>query len=91
MSQPSPGDATPRDTTAVWSLILGLVSLPLTCLCGLGFVLGIPAVALGWRAKDDPANRGMAVGGIVTGAISVVLAITFVIALALGIVDRPRA
>ena len=79
----------PQSTQAVWSLILGLVSLPLTCLCGVGFLLGVAAVVLGWRAKDTPGNRGMAVGGIVTGATSVVLAVTLVVALVTGAVDRP--
>jgi hypothetical protein len=73
----------------VWSLILGLVSLPLTCLCGLGVVLAVPAMVLGWRAKDVPGSRAMAVGGIVTGAVSVVLAVTLVVALVTGAVDRP--
>ena len=61
----------PKNNLAVWSLVLGIVSL---VLCG--FVAGIPAIILGNNAKKAVArgeanNGGMATAGIVLGWISI--------------------
>ena len=76
--RPSPYGGTPQPTReqhrcALWSLVLGFVSIPLTCLCGSGLVLGIAAIVLGWRSKDAPTGRWLALAGIASGAISVVV------------------
>ncbi len=95
MSQdaPPPYDGTPgppvTDTRARWSLVLGFVSMPLTCLCGLGVVLGIAAIVLGWRVKDAPTGRTMALGGIASGGVSVVVLAVFLVLHASGALDRP--
>ena len=87
--QPSPYGATPRrdNPKAMWSMILGFVSLPVTCLCGFGLFLGVPAVILGWQAKDEPTGRWLAIGGIVLGAISVVLGAVWFALLGTGVVE----
>ena len=36
----------PSNTPAIWSLVLGFVSIPLTCLCGLGVILGLAAIVV---------------------------------------------
>ena len=83
--------ASPRNTLAIWSMVLGFVSVPFTCLCGVGVVLGLAAIVLGWRAKEAPTGRGMAIAGIVTGAISVVLIVAHVVMYATGALSNPRA
>jgi hypothetical protein len=71
---------------ATTALVLGIVSLPMLIFFGLGALLGIAAVVVGIIAvrrtnRGEASGRGMAIGGIVTGAISVVLGILIVIAL----------
>ncbi|MGB3945221.1 MAG: DUF4190 domain-containing protein, partial [Candidatus Saccharimonadales bacterium] len=69
---------------AIASLVLGILSL-----AGMGAVTGIPAIITGWIGLRNPVNKGMAIAGIVTGAISVfvtlmvILFVIFVILLGL--------
>ena len=65
----------PTHPRAVTSLVLGILSL---VLCG--FFTGIPAIILGRRAQEDIrasngtlGGDGLALAGIITGAISVVV------------------
>lgn len=81
----------PSNTPAIWSLVLGFVSIPLTCLCGLGVILGLAAIVVGWRAKDGPTGRGMAITGIITGAISVVLITVLLVLYVTGAIQNPRS
>ena len=62
--EPSPYGGRPSQDNpkALWSMILGFVSLPITCLCGFGLLLGVPAVILGWQSKDEPTGRWLAIG-----------------------------
>jgi apolipoprotein N-acyltransferase len=75
---------------ALWSLILGIISVPITCLCGFGLLIGIPAVYLGWQAKNQPTGRGMAMSGLVLGAVAIVLGVVWLVLLASGAVDTPE-
>ena len=65
----------------------GIVGITTFWLCGLGAIPGVTAVVLGGVAlttakrRDDRQGRGMAIGGIVTGAIAVVASIGFVAAI----------
>jgi hypothetical protein len=86
---------------ATTSLVLGIASLVLFCI---GFILGIPAIIVGLRARKEirtsqgrVGGDGLALGGIITGAIGTLLglgALALVIAtFALGssldeVVDR---
>lgn len=86
--QPPPaGVGGENKTLAVISLVTGILSL--FC-CG-WFIPGIVAIVLGFIAKgkatSDPANNGgagLALGGIITGGVSIVLGIIVVILYLLG-------
>jgi apolipoprotein N-acyltransferase len=84
-----PGSARRDNPKALWSLILGIVSLPITCLTGFGLVIGIPAVLLGWQARNQPTGRGMALTGLGLGALSFVFGVVWLVLLATGAVDLP--
>ncbi|MPZ73532.1 MAG: DUF4190 domain-containing protein [Nitriliruptorales bacterium] len=70
--------------TATASLVIGIVSLPAIITVLGGLVLGLAAIVLGVlglrQARDlGGAGRGQAIGGIVAGAVSVVLPVVFLL------------
>ena len=69
---------------AVASLVLGILSL-----AGAGPLTGIPAIVTGIMALKSPSGRGMAIAGIITGSVSILLALLillfFVSLIVLGI------
>jgi len=76
----------PDQTLAIISLCLGIGSITIGWCCYLGVLLGPAAMITGFIAmqknKKDPqtfGGRGLAIGGIVTGAIYFVLLILFFI------------
>lgn len=94
---PYPRPGPPTNGKATWSLILGIGSVLLAFCCG--FLLGIPAIALGYAAKRDIAlsggaeqGRGLAIGGIVTGIIGTVASALLVALMGIGMwADRESA
>lgn len=77
-----PASGQPNKNLAIASLVIGIVSLPLIFACGLGALTGIGAVVLGIialsAARKQPGadtGRGLAIGGIVTGALALVLVV----------------
>jgi hypothetical protein len=83
--QPGPGygAAYPKNSLAVWSLVLGIVSFVLSC----GFLTGIPAVIVGNNAKKAVArgeanNGGMATAGVILGWVAIALSILGIIVFA---------
>ena len=78
-----------KATAALWT---GIGSLVLTFCCGGGGILGIVAIVLGVVARGE-INRsggqqpggGMAIAGIVTGSIALVLGLVVVVLLVLGL------
>jgi hypothetical protein len=69
---------------AVTSMILGILSIPICCLWFISAPLGIVAIVLGIMAKNaadrgEAGGRGMALTGIITGAIGALLAITLLL------------
>jgi hypothetical protein len=72
---------------AIVALTLGCVSILLDCLCGpLGLIAAIAAIILGILARKEIARsggvqtgNGMAVAGIATGAVSIVLVIALLV------------
>lgn len=71
-----------RRPMALVSIVLGALSIPTAFCLGIGALLGVAAVLTGWpalRSRDST----MAVWGLVLGALSVVIALTFLVALLL--------
>ena len=67
---------------ATTSLVLGIASIVVCCL---GFVLGIPAIVVGLKARKEirhsqgrTGGDGLALGGIITGAIGSLLGLAVV-------------
>lgn len=91
-SAPGPGDYSgrysgppvqARNGLGVAALVLGILSLPAIFTIFLGIILGLLAVIFGLigmgRAKRGEAtNRGMAIAGVVTGAIGLVVSVVFI-------------
>jgi hypothetical protein len=68
------------NSAAVWSLVLGLLSLVFGFCCGLfSLPLSIGAMATGAAGMKKEQGRGMAVAGIVLGIIGLVIAIIMVV------------
>jgi len=71
------------NTLAIAALICGILSLPVACCCsGLSLPLGIAAAVMGGiaisKANAQPAlyeGKGLAIGGLVCGLVSIVLSI----------------
>jgi len=80
--QPPPaGSDGENKTLAIVSLVLGILSI-VCC----GFLTGVPAIVVGYIAKNKVAENprefggsGLATGGIITGAIGTVLGILFLL------------
>ena len=82
------GAAPQQNKRAVWSMILGIVGLVGLC-CTIGGFLGVPAIILGVAARNEVARSngaqtgsGMAIAGIVTGAIAALGAIAMIVVFA---------
>jgi hypothetical protein len=83
MPPPAPAMSPKTEPLAIWSLVLGIVSL--VC-CGI--LAAIPAVIFGHKALDKIKNssgtldgNGLAVGGLITGYIGAVLGTISIIGL----------
>jgi hypothetical protein len=71
----APAMAYPKNDLAVWSLVLGIAGIVLSC----NIITGIPAIIVGNLArqavrKGEANNDGMAVAGVILGWVSVALA-----------------
>jgi hypothetical protein len=69
---------------AITSLVLGIVSIPLLFLWGIGTLFGIAALVLGIIAlnrinKTKSSGKGMAIAGIATGGFTLLVALILVI------------
>jgi type IV pilus assembly protein PilA len=77
-----PPPTQPRQGLAIASLVIGILSLPsMGCLgvgAVLGIVLGIIALKRAGSSPREYGGRGFAIGGIVTSALSLVVAIPIV-------------
>jgi hypothetical protein len=79
---PAPPVAQPTNGMAVASLVLGILSIllfftvvPPFILGGLGVIFGIIGVS---KAGQGAPNKGLAIAGLVCGAIGIVAAIAFI-------------
>ncbi|MFF3214262.1 DUF4190 domain-containing protein [Streptomyces sp. NPDC002886] len=75
---PAPAPATKRNGLAVAALVTGLASLLLLWLWFVGIPLALVAIGLGIaalrKARGGAGGRGMAISGLVLGAVTVVIA-----------------
>ena len=78
------GALPPTSGKATTSLVLGIASM---VLCFIGFLLGIPAIIVGLRARKEiresqgrTTGDGLALGGIITGVIGTLAGIAVVAA-----------
>lgn len=84
---PGFGPASATNGLAVGALVTGILAIPTTCCCSIGSLpLGIAACVLGGIAmskiKADPqryGGKGMALAGLVCGALSILLAIVLLV------------
>jgi len=90
----------PTNRKATASLVTGIASLVLSWCCGLGLV-GIVAVVLGVKARSEirasggtQQGEGLALGGIITGAVAAVLGllilVVMIVAFAAGVDYQPE-
>jgi hypothetical protein len=86
----------PTNGKATASLVTGVTSLVLSWCCGFGLV-GIVAVVLGVRARREIQDSGgtqqgdgLALGGIITGAIAIVLALLILVMIGFALVAGAR-
>ncbi len=85
----NPAQALPTSNEAIWSLVLGILSV--TCL---GLIAGIPAVILGNIAKKKITasggyirGSGLATAGLVMGWVSIGLSAVFILFAILGAIS----
>ncbi len=77
----------PQDNQlALWSMISGIASIPMLCLCGTGFFVGITALVLGIVARGQigktqgmQSGNGQALAGIILGSVAIALTIVYAI------------
>jgi type II secretory pathway pseudopilin PulG len=81
--------ASPRKGLAIASLIIGILSLPTAGLLLVGaissIVMGIMALRRATNHPSQYAGKGLAIGGIVTGALSLVVTFVIVILAAIAL------
>lgn len=61
-----------KTVLSIVSLVLGILSILTACCCGMGILLGIGAVVTGIISKSkNMGGAGLAIAGIVTGAVGI--------------------
>ena len=75
--QPEPA---PKTGFAIASLVLGIVSIVISCL-GYNIITAVLAIVFGalYLSKKQPQRRGMAIAGLVLGIISIAIFVIFII------------
>lgn len=90
---PVAGPAGQNKTLAIVSLVLGIVSF--LC-CNSLFVVGLAAIITGFMAKSKAGSSpeygggGLALGGIILGALSVLIGIVYWILVITGTITLPQ-
>ena len=79
-----PYGAAPQNGLGLTSMILGIISIPISCCWYISGVVGIIGLVFGFlgKKKADQGlanNRGIAIAGIATSAVGLALAILFMI------------
>ena len=84
---PGAGAATGSSGMSIGSLVCGILSLLGSCwCCGLSLIVAIVAIVLGIIGKKK-GGRGMAIAGIITGAIALVISVIYVILVIIGMIN----
>ncbi len=88
-AEPGPASTPPTNTKATSALVVGISTLVLSWCCGLGLA-GLVAVVLGVKARSEirasagtQGGEGVALAGIVTGAVAVVVGLLVLVAVIL--------
>lgn len=68
-----------KNNMAMASMILGILSIVLSCCCFMGFMLGAMAILFARLSKVDFRMEGKATAGMVTGIIGMVLGVVSMI------------
>jgi hypothetical protein len=91
-----PPHVTPTNGKATASLVTGIASLVLSWCCGLG-VVGIVAIILGVKARNEirasggtQQGDGIALAGVVTGALAVVFGVLILTLIVIGLATGTR-
>lgn len=61
-----------KNTMALVSMILGIISIVLSCCCFLGMILGSLAVILAALSRGDGKMSGHAKAGLITGIVGMI-------------------
>ncbi|BDZ57126.1 DUF4190 domain-containing protein [Barrientosiimonas endolithica] len=93
--QPGYGPPTnPQNQKALWSMILGIASIPLMFCCYLGAPMAIAGIVLSFMGKGEidrsngvQTNRTMATVGLVTSIIALATALALIAMVASGLAD----
>jgi hypothetical protein len=77
-----------KNALGVWSLVLGIVSVVMLFSCFVGFLAAIPAVITGHLSRKAQRegladNAGLALGGIITGWVTIGLTLLAIVGIAL--------
>lgn len=93
--RPAAGPPRPRNGLGVAALVLGIVALALCWTVVGGVVLGILGVvfgAVGVRraARGEATDRGMALAGLITGGVGLVVGVVLLVVIVAGIIGSSR-
>lgn len=78
---------TPGNGMGIASMVLGIISMVLICMCGIGPILGILAVIFGAiNLSSRPPKRVYAIVGLITGGIGILLAIMMFVVISGGVI-----
>jgi hypothetical protein len=73
---------------AITSMVLGIISLVMVCCCAwVSPLLGISALITGFMANSKGQSKGMAMAGIITGALGTLAAVVLIILVLTGAVE----
>ena len=78
-TQPVVAAPAAQNDMAIASMVVGIVSLIFCWAAFFGLVAGVTALVLGILGLKKPIGKGMAITGIVTGGLSILINIIFVI------------
>lgn len=93
-AQPGYGYPRPTNGKATAALWTGLASIAFAFCCGLGVILGVLPIVLGVRARAEiratggvQDGDGMALTGIITGAVAMLLSVAILVTLVIAIAN----